>query len=40
LGDRVVVGAGAVVTRSFPSDLVIAGVPAEILRRLDGGQTA
>jgi acetyltransferase-like isoleucine patch superfamily enzyme len=39
LGDRVVVGAGAVVTRSFPSDLVIAGVPAEVLRRLNGGQT-
>ena len=40
LGDRIVVGAGAVVTKSFPSDVVIAGVPAELLRRMDGGQTA
>lgn len=39
LGDRVVVGAGAVVTRSFPSDIIIAGVPAEIVRRLDKGHT-
>jgi len=32
LGDRCVVAAGAVVTRSFPSDSVIAGVPARLLR--------
>jgi acetyltransferase-like isoleucine patch superfamily enzyme len=34
LGDGVVVGAGAVVTRSFPSRVVIGGVPAELLHRL------
>ena len=32
LGDRCVVGAGAVVTRSFPSNSVIAGVPAKLIR--------
>lgn len=35
LGDRVVVGAGSVVTKSFGSDVVIAGNPARIIRRLD-----
>ncbi len=32
LGDGVVVGAGAVVTKSFPSNVVVAGVPAKIIR--------
>lgn len=32
LGDDVVVGAGSVVTKSFPSRSVIAGVPASLLR--------
>jgi acetyltransferase-like isoleucine patch superfamily enzyme len=31
LGDDVIVGAGAVVTKSFPSDLTIAGVPAKVI---------
>lgn len=35
LGNRVVVGAGAVVTKSFPDDVVIAGNPARIIHRLD-----
>ncbi|KAJ8904651.1 hypothetical protein NDN08_001169 [Rhodosorus marinus] len=35
VGDRVVVGAGAVVTKKFPSDVVIAGTPATIIRHLD-----
>uniref|UniRef100_A0A7S3A1R2 Maltose/galactoside acetyltransferase domain-containing protein n=1 Tax=Rhodosorus marinus TaxID=101924 RepID=A0A7S3A1R2_9RHOD len=35
VGDRVVVGAGAVVTKNFPSDVVIAGTPATIIRHLD-----
>lgn len=34
LGDRVVVGAGAVVTKSFHDDVVIAGNPAKIIKRL------
>ena len=34
LGDRVVVGAGAVVTKSFPSDVLIGGNPAKIIRYL------
>lgn len=32
LGDHVVVGAGSVVTRSFPSGAIIAGVPARLIR--------
>jgi acetyltransferase-like isoleucine patch superfamily enzyme len=32
LGRRVLVGAGAVVTHSFPDDVVVAGVPARLLR--------
>jgi acetyltransferase-like isoleucine patch superfamily enzyme len=34
LGDHVVVGAGAVVTKSFPSRVVIAGNPARLVRSL------
>lgn len=33
LGDNVVVGAGSVVTRSLPSRVVAAGVPAKIIRQ-------
>jgi len=32
LGDNVVVGANSVVTKSFPANTVIAGVPAKIIR--------
>ena len=32
LGDRVQVGANAVVTSSFPSDVIVAGAPARVLR--------
>lgn len=35
LGDNVIVGTGSVVTKSFPSNLVIAGNPAKIICSLD-----
>ncbi|MBD0832983.1 sugar O-acetyltransferase [Aestuariibaculum sediminum] len=35
LGNNVVVGAGAVVTKSFPSDVVIAGNPAKIIKTIN-----
>lgn len=35
LGDNVTVGANAVVTKSFPSNVVIAGIPARIIRDLN-----
>ncbi|WP_367371331.1 sugar O-acetyltransferase [Pediococcus parvulus] len=35
IGNRVVVGAGSVVTKSFPDDVVIVGNPARIIHHLD-----
>ena len=35
LGARVIVGAGAVVTDSVPADVVVAGIPARIIRQFD-----
>lgn len=35
IGDNVVIGAGAVVTKSFPSDVVIAGNPAKIIKQIN-----
>lgn len=35
LGDNITVGANAVVSKSFPSNCVIAGVPARVIRDLD-----
>ncbi len=35
LGDNVTVGANSVVTKSFPSNVVIGGVPAKIIRYLN-----
>lgn len=34
IGDRTVIGAGAVVTKSFPADVLIAGNPAKIIKHL------
>ncbi len=34
IGDNVVVGANSVVTHSFPSNVIIAGAPAKIIREL------
>jgi maltose O-acetyltransferase len=36
IGDRCVVAAGAIVTKDVPDDVVVAGNPARIVRRLDG----
>lgn len=40
IGDRVVIGAGSVVTKSFENDVVIAGNPARIIKRLDSNGDA
>ena len=37
IGDNTVVGAGAVVTRDLPPDVVALGNPARVLRRLNAG---
>lgn len=36
LGDNVVVGANSVVTKSFPDNVIIAGVPAKVIRSIEG----
>lgn len=36
IGERTIVAAGAVVTKSFPKDVVIAGNPAKIVKKLAG----
>jgi maltose O-acetyltransferase len=38
IGDRAVVGAGSVVTRDVPADVVVAGSPARIIRSLQEGR--
>ena len=35
IGERAVVGAGAVVTKDVPSYTVVAGVPAKEIKKLD-----
>lgn len=39
IGNNVVVGAGAVVNKSVPDNVIVGGVPAKILRRLDSEMT-
>jgi maltose O-acetyltransferase len=36
IGEHTVIGAGAVVTRDLPAGVVAAGVPARVLREIDG----
>lgn len=38
IGDRTIIGAGAVVTKSFPSDVIIGGNPAKILREISDNE--
>ncbi|MBN2604407.1 MAG: sugar O-acetyltransferase [Bacilli bacterium] len=35
IGDNVVIGAGSVVTKSIEANMVVAGVPAKVIRKLD-----
>jgi acetyltransferase-like isoleucine patch superfamily enzyme len=39
VGDNSIIGTNAVVTKSFPADAVLAGVPAEVIRMRDAPRT-
>lgn len=40
IGDNTVVGAGAVVTRDLPANVVAVGNPARVVRTIDGDTPA
>jgi maltose O-acetyltransferase len=40
IGNNVVVGAGAVVTKDVPDNVVVAGVPAKVIREIDQSDDA
>ncbi len=35
MGNNVIIGAGAIVTREFPNDVIVAGVPARVIKSYD-----
>ena len=40
IGANTIVGAGSVVTRSIPGGVVVAGIPAKVIRKLEGAPPA
>ena len=40
IGDNAVVAAGAVVTKDVPANVVVAGVPAKVLKEIDAEEEA
>jgi acetyltransferase-like isoleucine patch superfamily enzyme len=38
IGDNTIIAAGAVVTKDVPADVIVAGVPAKIIRHIETGK--